>query len=69
MFSLESGGRGGAFERQLIVMGVDQLRKPQRTSHPGRAAADDDDIRLHLWPFDALNWLAEVNHGFGGGLP
>jgi len=41
--------QGRRLERQLIVVRVDELRQPQRTSHPCGAATDDDDIRLHLW--------------------
>ena len=58
---LGKGRCGRAFECQLIVVSVDQLRQAQRTSHPSGATADDDHIGFHLGPFDALDWLAEVN--------
>ena len=44
------------------VVSVDQLRQPQRTSHAGRAAANDDHVSRHLRPFDAFNRFAKDQH-------
>jgi hypothetical protein len=44
------------------IVRVDQLRQPQRTSHAGRAAANDDHISRHLRPLDAFDWFAEDQH-------
>src|SRR5438132_7169573 len=44
------------------VMSVDQLRKPQGTSHPSRPAADNDHIRRHLRPLNTFNRFAENQH-------
>ena len=48
--------------RILGVVLVDQLRKPQRTSHPRRPAADDDHIGRHLRTFNAFERFAEDQH-------
>src|SRR5438270_12946828 len=46
----------------LCIVLVNELRKPQRTGHPRRPAADDDDIRFHLRTLDVWQRLSEVDH-------
>ena len=64
---LGKGRSRGPLQCELIVVSVDQLRQAQCTGHTGRAAADDDHIRFHLRPFDALDWFTEVDHGLARG--
>ena len=44
------------------IVRVDQLRKPQRASHPRRPAADDDHISRHLRTFNTFNRFSENDH-------
>src|SRR6185312_3736257 len=44
------------------VVLVNQLRQAQRTGQPGRAAADDEHIRVHLGMVYASQRLAETLH-------
>ena len=46
----------------LGVVLVDELRQPQSASHARGAAADDDDVGLHLRAIDAFERFAENEH-------
>ena len=48
------------------IMFVDQLREAQRTGHPRRASADDDDVGLHLRTVDVFERFTKVDHFISG---